>query len=69
MKKTLLLFVLILWFSSCWTEEKSVVEESAEIVSDYTDTLEWSIIDAKNAVDSMNKNIETHNNSTKNITE
>jgi len=59
--KNLILPILLL--TSCTqTTEPSVVEESTQIVSDYTDTLENSVGDARKVADMMNKQNEKLNN-------
>jgi len=57
------LLPLILLLTSCTStqENPSVVEESSEIVSEYADTLENSVIDARSVVESMNKQTEKIN--------
>jgi hypothetical protein len=49
--------LLLLILTSCWTKEEkpSVVEESTQIVSDYVDTLEGSITDAKKVAEMINQ--------------
>ncbi len=63
MKKIFVFLLFISVFSSCdsTNEDVWVIEESIEIVSDYTDTLEWSITDAQSVVDTMNNTIEAQN--------
>lgn len=58
MKKILLILTIISLLYSCWneTDKQWIIEESEEILNDYVDTLEWSIIDAKTATDLMNQN-------------
>ena len=54
--KHLILTLLIV--TSCTTNPPSVTKESWEIVSDYTDTLENSISDAKSVVGDINERNE-----------
>ena len=59
--KILILPVLLL--TSCAsTESPWVVEESTQIMLDYTDTLENSVSDAKKVADMMNTQSEKLNN-------
>ncbi len=48
--------MISIFLLSCTSEQEteSVVQESTQIVSDYTDALEWSISDARDTVNVMN---------------
>lgn len=47
--------MMSLFLISCWEKEELwVVEESLEIVETYIDTLETSVIDAREATEAMN---------------
>ncbi len=58
MKKIKLILTIIFLLVSCWNEDNKqwIIEESEEILNDYVDTLESSVIDAKTATDLMNQN-------------
>lgn len=57
MKKTILILILLL-LTSCTQESDSITKDSTKIVSDYADTLENSITDAKSVVKDINKRNE-----------
>ncbi len=56
--KHLIIPTLILTSCTSTPENPSVIEESTEIVSEYADTLENSVIDARSVVESMNKSTQ-----------
>jgi hypothetical protein len=72
MKKIFILLIPLFFIFSCteeketntqiWKEQTWVIEESSEIISDYVDILEWTIIDAKK----IKNQIETDQNKLKN---
>lgn len=56
--KKLLILVLLFWLFSCSTEDNGkpwVVKETKQIISDYPDTLESSITDARKVQNTFNK--------------
>jgi starvation-inducible outer membrane lipoprotein len=53
MKTTIILIILLL--TSCTQHPKSISKDSTQIVSDYVDTLENSIVDAKSVMKDLNK--------------
>ena len=62
MKKISILLAMALLLFSCWktTEEpESTLDQSTQIVSDYADTLEWSIWDARSSVEAINERTNT----------
>lgn len=67
MKKIIILFIITFLLVSCNNNEKSIVKDTTEIVNDYADTLESSVIDAKAATELINQNQQKLSDDLKNI--
>ena len=62
MKKNIILIWFLFILLSCWeNDEKWLIDESTQIISDYANTLEWNIKDAhdiKKMVDLNQQNLQ-----------
>ena len=67
MKKYILILLSTFLFLSCNQEEDNTINETTKIVVDYADTLETSVIDAKNSVELINSNQQKLQDDLKNI--
>ena len=75
MKKYILILLSTFLFLSCNQEEDNTINETSKIydwlytkiVVDYADTLETSVIDAKNSVELINSNQQKLQDDLKNI--
>lgn len=60
--KKLLIFLLLFWLFSCSDSKKDdvwVVKETSQIISDYPDTLESTVKDARSVTEQQNNSNST----------